>query len=184
MHKIDSEYENPFDIIMLKIVENTDGIYKRLNLTPNHITTLSLIFGILSAQELYKNNRILSVIYILIAYYYDCMDGYYARKYKMVTTFGDYYDHFSDIFKFGLLFYIMYLKDSEKLIKYIPFLLVVLFFNFFHLGCQEKLHDLEDHQPFMELVEKICPNGKWAKYTRFVGCGTALLVVIYMILTF
>ena len=45
--KIPNIYENPFDIFLINICEMMNPYFKKLNFTPNGITTLSLIFGIL-----------------------------------------------------------------------------------------------------------------------------------------
>ena len=41
----------------------------------------------------------------MLGYYFDCIDGPMARKYNMVTVFGDYYDHGTDIICFTLVNY-------------------------------------------------------------------------------
>ena len=44
-----------------------------------------------------NNNYILACIYYFISYFFDVLDGIYAREYNMVSEFGDYYDHIKDI---------------------------------------------------------------------------------------
>ena len=47
--KIPPEYENPIDNVLINCANKTDFVYKNLNMTPNHLTSLSLLFGILCA---------------------------------------------------------------------------------------------------------------------------------------
>ena len=51
--KIPAEYDNPIDNIILDNVEKLNPIFKEFNFTPNMITTLSLIVGLI-ALYLYK----------------------------------------------------------------------------------------------------------------------------------
>jgi phosphatidylglycerophosphate synthase len=73
------------------------------------------VFGLLAVIFLYKNKPMLSVICYFISYFFDCCDGYYARKYNMCTKFGDFYDHVKDwVINFlfiGLLIY----RNKNKL---------------------------------------------------------------------
>ena len=48
MRKIPREYENPIDNINLDFAEFMCPYFKVLNLTPNDLTTISFIFGLLS----------------------------------------------------------------------------------------------------------------------------------------
>jgi phosphatidylglycerophosphate synthase len=67
------------------------------NLTANDMTTISLIFGVISVVALYQQNAILFVSSYILSYFFDCVDGAYARHYNMVTQFGDWYDHVKDV---------------------------------------------------------------------------------------
>ena len=39
----------------------------------------------------------LSILFLMLRWYFDFADGIFARKYNDTTTFGDYYDHIVDI---------------------------------------------------------------------------------------
>lgn len=41
--------------------------------------------------------RILAGICFFLGYYFDCLDGFYARKYNACTLFGCWFDHLNDI---------------------------------------------------------------------------------------
>ena len=96
MRKIPKNLENPIDNAIIDICDPLSEFFHYLHFVPNDITTLSLIFGILSVLLLYRGQTIASVVFYFISYIFDCCDGYYARKYKMCTKLGDIYDHFKD----------------------------------------------------------------------------------------
>src|SRR5437763_1737234 len=125
INKLSKEKENPFDLIMIKLSEDTTDFYKQFNLTPNHLTTFSLITGLLSAYLFLLDYNILGGIFIIISYYFDCIDGLYARKYKMVTNFGDIYDHSSDLIKYTFLFIVMFNKSKQKFLKVLPIIIIL-----------------------------------------------------------
>ena len=57
VRKLKEHHENPIDNIIYIIVEILDPIFYRLNFTPNIITTLSLITGLLSGYYFYKDKN-------------------------------------------------------------------------------------------------------------------------------
>lgn len=67
-----------------------------MNVTPNYITSLSLLFGLLGVYCLCTGRILYMNVFWVIAYLFDCTDGCYARVYKMTSQGGDYYDHFKD----------------------------------------------------------------------------------------
>lgn len=74
---------------------------------PNHLTTFSFLFQITGVYYLHLYNIPLFSIYYFIGYYFDCLDGPMARKYDMVTVFGDWYDHITDVSCYILTNYIL-----------------------------------------------------------------------------
>ena len=97
MRKIPPKYDNPIDNIFYDFVDPTLPIFHNMNFTPNGITTLGLLFGLAACCSLYNKQFVPFAIMYLISYYLDFMDGAYARKYKMTSEFGDWYDHIKDL---------------------------------------------------------------------------------------
>jgi len=58
--KIESEFENPVDNLFIKISEHISGPLVKIRVTPNMITTLSFICGLISIFLLYKDHYLLS----------------------------------------------------------------------------------------------------------------------------
>ena len=113
MRKIPSEIENPFDNYIYIFVEFLAPYAYKLGFSPNMITTLSVIFSVASIYYLYIHSFITSIFLYIISYLFDCLDGYVARKYNMVTKFGDLYDHISDVLTFSLYNITLYLINPK-----------------------------------------------------------------------
>ena len=102
----DELYESPFDTYFFcKIADLLVDPLHCIGLTPNKITTLSLIFSILATRECFLGHKKICVLFYLLNYIFDCIDGKMARKYNMGSLFGMQYDAVSDII--GTLFLIM-----------------------------------------------------------------------------
>ena len=191
MRKITCDCENPLDNILINISDYMCPYAKKYNFTPNILTSISLIFCGISALLLINHNYLFAAFMYLISYYFDCMDGHFARKYKMVTKFGDYYDHIADTIKVILILYVLYNIDSKKFFIIIPFIILFIFLIFVHLGCQELYYDTIESD-ILNYSKNLCPvynkNDKTSivnilRITRYFGCGTftifIMLVIIY-----
>jgi len=186
VNKISSTYECPFDIVILKFIDPHLQFYNKLNITPNMITTISIIFGILSAHNIFKGNFKTSALLFIISYYFDCVDGKLARKYNMVSEFGDFYDHFSDLFKIIIILYALY-KVNKKKYNNVQYLIYALFLLcMIHLGYQEVIYDSEE-SPTLSVFKNIANHDNnpenTMKITRFFGCGTTIIIMCIIILT-
>ena len=140
--KIPDRYENPVDIFLLKINGYFNPIFRSLNITPNILTTLSLLITLVGLLVYRKGYVIIGAILYFVGYYFDCADGNYARKYGLVTQFGDYYDHLSDVFKY-LVFSWVLLASTISSKRKLTVIIILLFFlggMLVHLGCQERLY--------------------------------------------
>jgi len=186
VNKIPDIYECPFDIYLLNFIDTHLHYYYKLNFTPNMITTISIIVGTLSAHNIYKENYKTAALLLLIAYYFDCVDGKLARKYNMQTDFGDYYDHFGDLFKTIIIIYALY-KTNPKFFNNIKLLIIIIILlTFLHLGYQEVIYN-SNESPTLSLFKKIAEKDKNPKktiqYTRYCGCGTQMLILAIIIIS-
>jgi len=104
----------------------------------------------------------------------------------MVTPFGDYLDHISDISKYSLIFAtILWNNDISFTYKTI-FAIVILILTFLtqiHFGCQEKSYSKHGSDS-LSVLEPLCKNANYIKYTRFFGMGTTVLVFIIFVISF
>ena len=125
------------DLLVSKLTLKTLPFWKSLNATPNHLTTCGLISSLSSIYFLFNRNTTGTIISIIIRAYFDFADGLMARKYKMTSKFGDYYDHIVE-YSFALGFLLVLLFKSNN--KFTLISIVTIFFILFtiYTGCQEK----------------------------------------------
>ncbi len=192
VNKIPQDLDNPLDNFINNIVDTQLDLYKKLNLTPNGITTISLILGLSTSYFAYNDKYILAALTWILSYYFDCADGKMARKFKMTSKFGDLYDHSSDILKHIILFYILYkkLNKETKSIKYIIIALIVIIgiLTAAQIGCQEKLTrnltNKETESPTLQIAEYLvftkCETQM--KFTRYFGPATIIIYTALVML--
>lgn len=182
--KIAFSYENPFDIKFISVAEKINtNIFRPLNFTPNMITTLSLLCGLFSCYSLYNKNFKMFCILFALSYLFDCADGNYARKYDMVTSFGDFFDHISDTVKIVLFLLIIYnfkeiLTNRERTLI-ITSVIILIILSLIHIGCQEKIYNNKDVST-LSFTKNLCVNGENINVTRFFGSGTLILYIIFI----
>ena len=176
--KLPNHLECPFDILLYTVIDPLSKFFKFLNFTPNMLTTISTAFGAMAFYSLYKKSERLFVLSLILYYLFDCLDGYYARKYGMCSKFGDYYDHVKDLIVaclvVGLVFYRLY---GVKNYKAIIALGIACAMVFIHMSCQENFTgqnvipvDHPCHGHTLQLF-KFCPPEKYRNLLRFFGVG-------------
>jgi phosphatidylglycerophosphate synthase len=198
IRKLPRDLENPIDNIILDIVTFIQPLFKKLKLTPNIITTLSILSGIISTYFILNKNFILGGILYLLAYVLDCADGNYARTFNLCSKFGDYYDHFGDVFKFILVIYSLNKMktihtDKEAFNTIILFIMLFSYGSFIQLACQQIYYNNEyniiNTSDTLNFLYKLCPANKenvtkFLKVTRYVGNGTLMLFITMIILIY
>ena len=191
MRKLPHNLEDFIDYFIVSVIDIISPLLKKLNFTPNILTTIGVLFAGASAYYFTQSNYQLAAILLFTSYFFDCADGHFARKYDMVTEFGDYYDHIADVVKyfviFGLLFYTLYINNNIEIIIIIIILMVL---TNMHLGCQEKYVDFTNKQicsPSLSIVKKLC-NAETKSdvdhilsYSSYCGNGTFILIVCLII---
>ena len=176
--KISKTYENPLDTFIIDIGQKLSPIFYRYNMRPNHITTIGNIFGIMSIYNFYKKNYKISSIFYFTRYFFDCLDGNYARYYKMASNFGDLYDHISDIIFNFIIFTLLFNKKFKYKIYWVLLLLCIFIVMSIHLGCQEKIYKKKS---VLTLFKKFCKDENNIIYTKYFGCGTLILLTSLLI---
>lgn len=178
--KVFKNIENPIDSTLVQICEKISPILrKNRSLTPNIITTIGLIIGLITIYFLYRDAYLTAFCLFWITYFFDCLDGYYARRYDMVTDFGDYYDHFRDIFVTITILIIIYLKlktSGEKSV-FIIVLIISTVFMLTHFGCQELNTSINGSNDCLKIFSPLISRKEYICYTKYVGCGTFILTI-------
>jgi hypothetical protein len=98
----------------------------KFKITPNTITYLSIIFEFLCIYFYIKNKKLHAIVFHIVAYLLDCIDGKVAREFNLGSSYGMMLDIMSDLFtNFPLLIVILYKSiKNKKFMKYL-FILVV-----------------------------------------------------------
>ena len=185
MKKIPENLDDPLDNIFSIICDKLSPFFKNTGHTPNIITTESLITGLISCYFLYKGNILLFSIFYIISYFFDCFDGYFARRYNMTSKGGDIYEHIKDISVYLIILVILYLKYK----KYIS-LQIILIFIFIvgmlmiHMGCQQKYyleHNPDKKEESIDKLKGFCTNTGNLSWTRFFGPGMFTIFTILLV---
>jgi phosphatidylglycerophosphate synthase len=192
MSKLPNNLNNPWDNVMMSLCDKLCPLFKSLNFTPNMLTTLSLITGLGSVYFFNIKNYNLSSLLFIVSYFFDCIDGYYARKYNMVSKFGDYYDHTKDVIVTSLIIFIIVKKywNIDGWQKFLPFVLIIFVpFILAQVGCVELLRskNKKSTSDSLSITQKLCPARKKKeiinimKYTKFGTSGSSVLYISALI---
>jgi phosphatidylglycerophosphate synthase len=183
VNKLPDLYECPIDVWLLRFIDTHLTWYYQNGFTPNLVTTISILIGMLSAGAVYYQHFAVGAVLFIVAYYLDCVDGKLARKYHLVTAFGDFYDHFGDVFKFALVAYALYHNNNKKITPsqhlYKTIITVLTCFLFLQIGYQETLYSQQDSSTlamFRSLVSLDSQPARSIQLTKYLGQGTFVLI--------
>lgn len=189
MRKIPKELDNPVENLFLDGSEFISPYLRQLHFTPNMITTLSNIFSLAAIYCVYRRNFVVAAVLWIIGFFFDCADGYYARKYKMVSEFGDLYDHMSDVFTYILLWAVLFIVDVRLFALFFSVSVFLGILMSAHLGCQELYHDKDD-SPALDLSKRLCfaktkkELESQMRYTRYFGPGSFACYIAAVLLAY
>ncbi len=176
--KLLPEHQDVVDYQLDKLVVILNPIFKSINFTPNHITTLSLIFGLITLYFLWKNHSVLAGFSYFVSYFFDCQDGNYARTYKMYSDFGSLYDHISDAVIIIGLIVIYILKDYSTEFRYS----LLIGGAIFGIACWQYYLKQEEYYNAKAENKESQVNMKSMKYLRFFGPGSGALLITFIIM--
>ena len=193
MSKLSNNLNNPWDNVMMSLCGKFCPLFKYFDFSPNMLTTISLVTGIASIYCFTSKKYNLSSLLFIISYFFDCIDGYYARKYNMVSKFGDYYDHIKDVIVTSLIIFVIVKKYwiLNSWHKFLPFSLIAFLpFILIHVGCVESLRSKDHNNSTSEslsITQKLCPARDKKKiinimnYTKFGTSGSSILYISALI---
>ena len=182
--KISSNYDNFFFIFISKLSVVCLKFFRKLNFTPNYLTTIGNIFGIFSIVCLLNKKYYFAAIFYFMRYFFDTMDGLYARTYDMETEFGDNYDHISDYIFFSItsfifLFKINFINNTCFKILYI----ILCLTSAIHLGCIENyFNNTKSSNTHLPLLKILCPKKNSIHFIKYLGPGTFIIFVCVSLL--
>lgn len=185
--KIDREMENPIDNIVLDyICEPVSNILRSTSekITPNMITSVGLAIGIACIYAIYQGYYKTGFALYWLCYIFDCLDGYYARKYNMITRFGDFFDHFRDVFVILVVIILVFTRLKSNIMKqlYIISLIIIAVGTSTHFAAQELNTVSTEHNECLGMLTPLCKHKDYINYTKYMGCGTFTLILSLYIL--
>lgn len=186
MRKISYQDENPIDNVLLEISEYVSPFFKSWKHTPNMLTGYSAIFGIFALTSFYTFDINNFIILYFVSYFFDCFDGYFARKYKMTTKLGDYLDHGKD---FLLTLATIYIFFTRYIVNKYEILILAFcgYLSMKYMGCQQLLKKTStndkktDTKETLDILTITCTNSKSIKYTRYFGSGTLVFLFLFIV---
>ena len=192
-NKLQPKHENPIDILCVRFASAVSPSLYKMGATPNMITTFSLLASLYAVWNIYVGGRKKwFVIWAILAYLFDCIDGHFARRYNMCTVFGDYYDHISDWVYFIALFYVAFwvrgFTPAGK--KYKPYIIAALVLTglgaMLHMGFQEDIYAKKSESPTLNIFKRISKtvctvSAKCAETSRWFGVGTFIATTIFVV---
>jgi phosphatidylglycerophosphate synthase len=176
MHKLSKDQEGPVDIVFLTIAEWITPFFHATGHTPNIITTYSLISALVACYYLWKGHLMTFIVLYLLAYLFDCVDGYMARRYNQITVFGDYYDHVSDNIKYIILLLVIVCKYPLNNVVPIFILLGVLGIGMcIYMGCSQKSikrKNSKSQAETLDIFQSLCASDTTIQWAKYFSCGT------------
>jgi len=191
MKKIPTYLESPVDNLLYVLIEKVAPTFHSLGFTPNMITTLGNVATVFTLYFLYHGLYVPAAIGFIISYMFDCLDGFVARTYDMVSKFGDFYDHLSDTIKLLSICYMLYRINSTLFLAVLPMLIIFISLMCCYLAYQEKFYDDVNSSYTLDFLSCFCFAGndkraliRHMEYTRHFGCGTftaifAIVIALY-----
>lgn len=113
-----------------------------------------------------------------VSYIFDCMDGQMARRFHMMSTVGDYYDHITDVTGEIALLVVIWYKYKSVLTVWEVLLYVVVALSLMHsVACYQKKYrnakveeDGRTAEESLDQLNALCIGD--VRWTKYMGCGT------------
>lgn len=119
-------------IFCYPICSKIDKIFIDLGMTPNIITTMTLVIRIyISYNILVGELNYFDIILYLISWILDGLDGFIARNHNMKSEFGAIYDPLVDVVTHTILFIVLkisYYKKNKMIWLFFVIYLLITFF--------------------------------------------------------
>jgi phosphatidylglycerophosphate synthase len=117
--------------ICYPIAQSIAPFFNYFGITPNMVTIFNIFFRIyIILRIINKDKSLLTLWYIILSHFLDCLDGTIARMYKQYSKFGKNLDHISDKIFWGTIFVLILLTCRSQFslffIIYLIFILVII----------------------------------------------------------
>jgi len=179
MRKVSRLYENPIDNLFINIADAVSDSFHRTGHTPNVITTYSALCGVFAIRAVESGALIQFIVSMTLCYFFDCLDGFMARKYNQETVFGDLYDHVKDIVVVCGVISVVLRKYGRQVVNLKVFAVAACLFALMmvNFGCQQQRFD-RGYNETLDVFKPLCRCPDYIRITRMFGSGTMIVVLI------
>lgn len=151
--------------------------------TANSISLYGLFFTLGSLYYLWKDDMLRFSVYFWITYLLDCLDGYYARRYNMISFQGDVFEHVRDVVSLVAMVFICCVRYVVTARVIVWFVLSSILTGI-HVGCVQKDY-VHDHFESLDVLQVLCFDGFIrGGATSLYGVGAYMLtlnaIVLYL----
>lgn len=154
--------------------------FQNLPLTANMITSFSFFLVLLAIPFLFINLKLIFVLFLILSYTLDNVDGIWARLKNQTSKFGHFFDGFLDKAKdylIDLSFIIFYFNDINNYIADSKLILIIISLYFI---CKGLFYMMRDRN----IAISIPNNLKKRKIKLLQYGGAEKFIIIYTLLSF
>ena len=175
--------DNIIMLILYNIAYPTSVIFSKLSITPNIITTLSVLFAILSffALVLIKGYGVFLILWV-VALHLDFCDGTVARMTNTTSKSAFNYDHMSDIFKISLIILGVGIRYNIALVWICSLTSMFLFLYFTIMNHDLSKYDKNNTRELEKLHKPSINKYNWLKstinYLKSIPLFKGIIVII------
>lgn len=150
--KLSSDVECPLDYLMVSSAIPFFDVWRSFGVTANHLTLIGGVIQTLACFFLWRRYTFLAGVLWLFGYYFDAIDGSYARYHHLCSPYGDLLDHLRDWICAAMMLVVLYFRYSLKLFDYL-FLAMTFLLATIYMGAQEQyLISLKPHIQTSEIL--------------------------------
>lgn len=197
--KLPPHLENHIDDALLDVFRPMRPFLRDLGFTPDALTLLSGVFFTFSALAIFMNHFGWAALFYGTGYAFDVFDGNFARCYGLVSSRGDFLDHWKDVIGLFVIYIVFIFNPDIPISWKVFFVLVSLclaILTSIYFGCQEIYHHrVQGQKPkgstFMAPFRFLCYGTKneslediekKLQITRWTGSGTwAFFFVTFLV---
>ena len=158
-------------------------ILKATHHTPNIISAYGLFFTAGSLWYLWKDDMLRFSMYFWLSYVLDCLDGYFARRYNMVTPIGDMFEHIRDILSLAGMILICCIKyEITRSVAMVTMLSSAL--TGFHVAYMQKKFTNRTYGETLDILCCLCWHDQLDEISSPFGVGvymaTLYVIILYL----
>lgn len=157
-------------------------VFKRFSHTPNMISVYGAIVSVVHLYYIWVEDFPRFTFYFWLSYIFDCLDGYYARKYNMVTKKGDYFEHIRDILSLLSISAILIFKYKDQISSFAIMLFASSsFMTGIHVGCTQIQYNGSLGES-LDVLKFTCFHPSIASFSQYFGVGMYMAVINFLVL--